>query len=213
MLHLRAGLSPFQRISMATFCSKFLISDPAIVARKRSRFTRFLHATAAGTLFERPAVQPPYVAHLDYHPPMWGVLQSSNAHVMAELNTMRNQHLDKKILFVGGDGLSILRINHLLVNHPELFLDSAPMVIPVQGEAPHGIHHMMHGGWRLYKRFIRRAADSTLGAGDGRAVMDEPTVSKFNTQIFALWWMTRACSEYLLLIAGTPGAVDIDSVP
>ena len=38
-------------------------------------------------------------------------------------------------------------------------------------------------------------------------------VKVFNTQIFALWWMTRACSEYLLLISRTPGAVDIDLVP
>ena len=88
---------------------------------------------------------PPYVAHLKYHPPMWGVLQGSYDDVEAELNHMRNAHLDKRILFVGGDGLSILRINHLLKDHPDLYLDSAPMMIPVQGEAPHGVFHVMHG--------------------------------------------------------------------
>ena len=70
---------------------------------------------------------------------MWGVLQSSNDDVEAELNVMRNAHLDKRILFVGGGGLSILRINHLLKDNPDLYLDSAPTIIPVQGEAPHGV--------------------------------------------------------------------------
>ena len=68
---------------------------------------------------------------------MWGVLQSSYDDVEAELNVLRNRHKDKFILFVGGDGLSIMRINHLLLKYPDLYIDSAPMVIPVQGEAPH----------------------------------------------------------------------------
>lgn len=209
-----AGTDPFRSMSMAGFTSLFLSSNPEICANKRKRFTNFLRATAAGTLFERPSVRPTYVAHLEYQsPPMWGVLQSSYDDVEAELNVMRNSELDKKILFVGGDGLSILRMNHLLVNHPDLYLDSAPMVIPVQGEAPHGVFHVMHGCWRLYVRFIRAAADATLGQDLGRAVVNEPTVKVFNTQIFALWWMTRACSEYLNMISNTPGGIDIDLVP
>ena len=170
-----------------------------------------LRANAAGTLFERPSVNIQYVAHLEYHPPMWGVLQSYYDDVEAELNTLRNRHLDTKILFVGGDGSSILRINYLLHKYPDLYLDSAPMVIPIQGEAPHSVFHIMHGGWRLFQRFIRQAANNTLGV-DSAAVVDEPNVKCFNTQIFALWWMTRACSEYLLMISRTAGAVDIDQV-
>jgi hypothetical protein len=130
---------------MAAFTSKFLISNHEILTNKRMRFTQFLHETARGTLFARPQVKPPYVAHVTYHPPMWGVLQSSYDDVEAELNRMRNEHLHKRILFVGGDGLSILRINHLLKDHPDLYLDSDPMVILVQGEAPHGVFHVMHG--------------------------------------------------------------------
>ena len=41
----------------------------------------------------------------------------------------------------------------------------------------------------------------------GKAVVVEPTVSTFNKQIFALWWMARACSEYILMLAHTPGAI------
>ena len=197
---------------MAAFTSKFMLSNFEILANKRNRFTMFLHASAAGTLFSRPQVHPLYVAHLKYHPPMWGVLQGSYDDVEAELNRMRNAHLDKRILFVGGDGLSILRINHLLKDHPDLYLDSAPMVIPVQGEAPHGVFHVMHGGWRLYRKFIRVCADFVLQDQRG-AVLDEITVKSFNTHIFALYWMTRACSEYLLSLSRTAGAVDITMVP
>ena len=211
--HPDAGKRPFKRISVGAFSTQFLISSPQIIANKEKRFTSFLLATAAGTLFARPNVQPQYTAHLTYHEPMWGVLQSSYDDVEAELNQLRSYHLDKRILFVGGDGLSILRINHLLYKHPDLYLDSAPMIIPVQGEAPHGVFHVMHGGWRLFRRFIRVAADATLGQDRGKAVVDEPTVKLFNTQIYALWWMTRACSEYLNMLARSPGAIDIDQVP
>jgi hypothetical protein len=196
---------------MGNFVSGFLISNPQILARKRKRFTDFLHAAAEGTLFERPAVSIPYVAHLTYHCPMWGVLQSSYDDVEKELNELRGKHLHQKILFVGGDGLSIMRINHLLFKYPHLYLDSAPMVIPVQGESPHGIFHVMHAGWRLFVKFIRRAGDETLGPQQGKAVVDEPCVKTFNTQLFALWWMTRACSEYLLMLARTPNAPDVEN--
>lgn len=141
----------------------------------------FLRASADGTLFERPFVQTPFIAHIEYaSPPIWGMMQSSYEHVQKEINIMRNEHLDKKILLVGGDGLSILRLNHLLHDHPDLYLDSAPMIIPMQGEAPHGLFHVMHGGWRLFQPFIRAAAIATLGPHESDAVMDDPNVKHFN---------------------------------
>ena len=90
------GANPFGSISMAAFTAKFLISNYEVLTNKRQRFTSFLNATAGGTLFSRPPVNPAYVAHLTYHPPMWGVLQSSNDDVEAELNVMRNAHLDRR---------------------------------------------------------------------------------------------------------------------
>eukprot|EP00965_Chrysotila_dentata_P085203 2811053-Pleurochrysis_carterae.AAC.1 len=86
---------------------------------------------------------------------MWGLLQSSYDDVEAELITLRNRHLDKRFLFVGGDGLSIIRINHLIKDHPDIYLNSAPFIIPVQGESPHRVYHLMHAGWRLYIRLLR----------------------------------------------------------
>jgi hypothetical protein len=211
-LLLATGKDPLRPISIDSFCAKFLGTNPQILANKRTRFAIYLRKASDGTLFERPSVDPPYVAHLVYHEPIWDCLQSSNADVKLELDRMRRQHLDKRILWVGGDGLSIMRINHLIHDHPDIYLDSAPIVIPVQGEAPHGILHFLHAGWRLYLRFIRAAADATL-LDRTAAVADEVTAKIFNSQIFVLYWMTRACSEYLLMLSRTAGAVDIDQVP
>lgn len=133
-----AGKKPFRPVSLANFTSLFSHSHPQIQSNKRRRFVQFLHKFADGTFFARPSVNAGYVAHIEYvSPPMWCIMQSSYEDVEAELNLMRNSHRDKRFLFVGGDGLSILRMNHLLQNHPDLYLDSAPFVIPMQGEAPH----------------------------------------------------------------------------
>ena len=129
-----------------------------------------------------------------------------------ELNTMRRMHLDKKILFVGGDGLSIIRLLGLLKNKSSLYLDSAPLIVPMQGEAPHGVYHVMHAGWRLYANFIRKLAVLTLGTSVAEhAVPEEPLVTHFNKSIYALQWMALACSEYLLRIIKTSGGrVELD---
>ena len=47
------------------------------------------------------------------------------------------------------------RLNHLLKAKPHLYIDQSPMVIPIQGEHPHGLFHVMHAQWRLYIRFLK----------------------------------------------------------
>ena len=37
------------------------------------------------------------------------------------------------VLFVAGDGLALMRLNHLLKNKPHMYIDSTPVVIPIQG--------------------------------------------------------------------------------
>ena len=149
-------LTPFgPALSMQKFCSLFLQSNAELKSRKSTRFSKFLYRAADGKLFVRPSTKPNWVAHMNYHEPMPYVLQSSYEDVEVELNVLRGRHLNKRFLFVGGDGLSINRVNHLINMHPNLYQDSAPFIIPVQGEAPHGVYHVMHAGWRLYWRFIR----------------------------------------------------------
>ena len=164
-------------------------------------------------MFARSNTVPTWKAHLTYHPPMWGIQQSSYEDVEAELNILRNRHLDKQILFVGGDGLSVIRVNWLLQKHPDLYIDSSPLIIPVQGEAPHGVFHVMHAGWRLYLRFIRKCALflDPHNANINKQVLDDPLVRDFNNSMHFMYRMTRACSEYLVHISGTPGGIDIDA--
>lgn len=204
-------MRPFRPMRIADFTAKFLHSDPEVQRNKRNRFTNYLRAASDGTLFKRPHFTPQYVAHLKYHKPIWGKLQASYADVEDELNRMRGEHLDKRILFVGGDGLSIIRINHLIKARPDIYIDSAPLIIPMQGEAPHGVFHVMHAGWRMYQRLIRIFADVTLG-DSAKAVPDDPLVSDFNKSIYGLWWMTRACSEYLLDLLDTTDSMEMDRV-
>ena len=64
---------------------------------------------------------------------MFDVLQSSYEDVEHELNVMRNEFKDESILFVAGDGLALMRMNHLLAAKPDYYLDMTPFVIPVQG--------------------------------------------------------------------------------
>lgn len=38
-----------------------------------------------------------------------------------------------KILFLAGDGLALMRPNHLLAQQPETFINFTPVIIPIQG--------------------------------------------------------------------------------
>ena len=65
---------------------------------------------------------------------MFGVLQSSYKDVEHELNEMRKMHMNESVLFVAGDGLALMRMNHLLASKPDIYFDQTPFVVPVQGE-------------------------------------------------------------------------------
>ena len=197
---------PFVRISMAAFTSLFSHTNHDLVAGKARRFTKFLHAAVAGTMFDRPRVQPRWTAELKWEPPMPNVTQNSYDDVEAELNTMRAANLAKFVLFVGGDGLSIVRIWWLLQKYPELYVDSAPLIVPVQGESPHGVFHIMHAGWRLYWRFIEWCSD-VLNRKEG-TIKEDPKVSDFNSHYYFLQIITRACAEVIGELQATGAGVD-----
>ena len=65
---------------------------------------------------------------------MVGRLQSSYEDVEYELTEMTKLHRDKFILFVAGDGLALMRMNHLLAFKAEDYIFSTPVVIPIQGD-------------------------------------------------------------------------------
>ena len=193
-------------LAMGNFTAKFMASNTEIRRRKSERFVSYILKAASGTLFTRPGTPATYVAYLRYHKPMWGLLQGKYDDVEAEINELRRLHLEHFILFVGGDGASITRLNHLINKYPDLYLDQTPFIIPMQGEAPHGVYHCMHAGWRLYWRFIKVCA---IKLGNKQAIEDPP-VKSFNSCIHFLWRITRAASEYLLELVNDPFSVPLD---
>ena len=78
-----------------------------------------------------------------YHDPMYRVLQSSYKDVEHEVRVMCGReppppappgpHASMKIMFVAGDGLCLMRLNHLLASHPDLYISMTPFIVPIQG--------------------------------------------------------------------------------
>ena len=46
---------------------------------------------------------------------------------------MRAHYQNDSVLFIGGDGLALMRMNHFLAANPDVYFDQTPFVIPVQG--------------------------------------------------------------------------------
>lgn len=166
-------------LSLDKFSRSFYLNEPDIVANQRKRWVDFLKAAANGRLLDRPNSKPLWQPYKIYQEPMFDRLQSSYADVEYELSVMTRAHRALPFLFGAGDGLSLMRINHLLANHPDKYIDQTPCVIPIQGEHPHGLFHVMHGEWRLYKPFIMWCA-TQLG---NRQVIEDPNVSVFNMHV------------------------------
>lgn len=168
-----------------------------------------MRKTADCTLFERPDYRAAWRPHIRFGPPMFGVLQSKTDDVKYEMNYLRRMAPQGAFIqFVGGDGLSIMRMNYIIAHDPWTYLDTAPMMIPVQGEAPHGTHHLHHADWRLYWPLIQVCAQHL----DNKQAVKDPTVSDFNRTFYFRLIMTRAVSEYINEIAAA-GGPDTDLAP
>ena len=120
-------------VSLRGFARLFFLDNPELVSNKRRRWQVMLRAASNGVLLERPNTPPLWRPRKVYHSPMFDVLQSSYADVEHELNEMRNMHMNESVLFVAGDGLALMRMNHLLASKPDVFFDQTPFVVPVQG--------------------------------------------------------------------------------
>ena len=105
------------------------MDNRAILANKERRWRLFLRAERNGVLLERPRVPSLWKPYKVYHPPMFDCLQSSYADVEKELNQM-HRDCAGSILFVAGDGLALMRMNHLLTSMPDIYFDMEPFVVP-----------------------------------------------------------------------------------
>ena len=122
-------------LSLNGFCRLFYLDNPELVANKKSRWFKFLKAARDGRLLERPTNAPLWQPHKLYQPQMPDRLQSGYEDVEHELREMTAFACANKVsvLFVAGDGLALMRLNHLLKNKPDQFIDMAPVIIPIQG--------------------------------------------------------------------------------
>ena len=221
----------FRRLSLKEFGLLFYSDSADICANKKARWVSFLRAAQDGRLLDRPAYAPEWNPHKVYHAPIYGALQSSYSDVELELRVMcgRRAVVDAgppvelysdhdpeypaafasaKFMFVAGDGLALMRLNHLLANKSDVYIDQTPFIIPIQGEHPHGLFHVMHCEWRLHRQFIMWCAKEV----ENEQVIEDPNVSVFNEhRYFFLHVLTRACAEYVLFISKTPGADSINN--
>ena len=196
--------------SISRFCLRFYLDCTDIAENRSSRWTKWLRAIQNGVHLARPRVRSrwPGLPHKVYQPPIFDRLQSSYDDVRFELNEMRNALPGYRFLFAAGDGLSCMRVNHLLAQSPDVYFDQSPAIIPVQGEHPHGLFHLIHCQWRLYRAFIMKCAD-VVG---NQQVKPDPTVSDLNvTRFFLFNILARAAGEYILeLCRDDPDAEDWD---
>ena len=225
-------------VSLRGFARLFFMDNLEIRRNKIRRWQLFLRAARNATLLDRPRVRPLWRPHKIYHPPMFDVLQSSYADVAHELNVMRNAFVNESVLFVAGDGLALMRMNHLLASHADVYFDQTPFVIPVQGMcacrarararyaygmrmvgartivqsyAPTGEHP--HGLFHLMHcewRLHRQFIMWCASVVDNKQVIEDPNVSVFNVhRFFFLNVVTRACAEYINFVGALPGAEDV----
>ena len=122
-------------VSLNGFCRLFHLDNAEIVANQKSRWYAFLGAARDGRLLERPSTASLWQPHKLYQPQMPDRLQSGYDDVEHELVVMTQFASEHKvsILFVAGDGLALMRLNHLLKNKRDLYIDTSPLVIPIQG--------------------------------------------------------------------------------
>ena len=120
-------------VSLRTFARDFFMDNPEVKSNKERRWVVFLRAERNGVLLDRPHVLGLWKPYVTYHEPIWNVLQSSYVDVEHELQVMRAAHSGEMFLFVAGDGLALMRLNHLLASKPDIYFDQTPFIIPVQG--------------------------------------------------------------------------------
>ena len=167
-----------------------------ITSYQSRRWHRSMKRVRAGTLFERNGIMPKHgKSSFTWMPPIFDRLQLLNEDVEFEMDVMRAepQVAQSVVMFIGGDRLSTARVEWAILKNRPKYMESCPMVIPVIGEHPHGSHHILHAGWRLWRQFIDPMAAWMSWAW----MMKEPNVSEYNHYDFALCVIVRAVAEFV----------------
>ena len=187
---------------LADFIGLFSMQSADIVVNQQDRWREFLAAAEAGKLLEKPAFNSPYPpTHYHYHPPIWDHLQASYADVNFEVDCMRASpyHRYSDAIFLGGDGLSYMRLIHRLAQDARRYVETKPILIPQLGEHPHGTYHVLHGDWRMWWPLLEKFAQIVNNC----QVASDPDISHFNEHEHFLRICARACAEYVVEISAT----------
>ena len=120
-------------LSMARFIRLFHLENPEIIANKRNRWSSMMRAVQDGSLLARPNYASTWRPYKYYHDPMPDRLQSSYADVEFEMQTITRFSKSTQFIFLAGDGLTLMRMNHLLANKPDVYIFQTPAIIPIQG--------------------------------------------------------------------------------
>lgn len=135
-------------LSMHDFTRFFSVRNPAVLANKETRFTRFLADAKDKTMFNRPNYISTWTAHFTTHPPIMDRLQSSYKDCKYEFNVILEwaRAQGHRVIFIAGDGLTVGRGNHIFSNNIDEYLDedNPPWIIWVHGEMPHMAWHVLH---------------------------------------------------------------------
>lgn len=201
-------------MSMSDFTRLFSARNPEVVANKRARFTAFLEKAAEKTLFDRPNYVSPWRAWFSVKPAILNRLQLSYDDCKFEFETVREYFRSEgyRFVFLGGDGLTVGRGNHLMVSNMHAYLeaDDPPWIIWVHGEHPHLTWHVLHAGHRAFWPFIS-ICNLVL---NNKGVPEKPNIQDhYHSLEKNLYVLVRSASEYLLEIASTSGAESIDFAP
>lgn len=135
-------------LSMHDFTRLFSVHNAEVIANKESRFQRFVELAKTKALFDRPDYTSPWTAWFSIFPAILNRLQSSYEDCRFEFDVILEHFRAKgaRFVFVGGDGLTVGRGNHLFTNNIDEYLDPTkpPWIIWVHGEMPHMAWHVLH---------------------------------------------------------------------
>jgi hypothetical protein len=166
-----------------------------IVDNKNDRFVTYM--SSVSTIFDRSVYEPKYGRTvITWRKPMFNRLQSSNEDVEHEMDVIRAHaaHSHSTLVLIGGDGLFEIRAEHAIARNPHKWIGTLPMVLPVRGEHPHGSCHLLHGGWRLWYKWMEPLLKSCDLDAHTKA---DFIVSEYKQHDFGLCILLRSTAEFL----------------
>ena len=195
-------------VTLDDFADQFEIFSRSVSHLRRARWTKYLQLTDSMQLFAR--AKPTDVGwrpHFTVQPPMWDRGQNSEEDVIFELAEIFKQAIAEdpatKVLFAGGDGLTTDKLNYQLQTDADKW-DADAYLIPMLGEAPHGLWHFGHMNHRRFRPLLVKIAEKL----NFTAFRWEPTIHKdMNTEEWLIMISTRAIAEWVIDFCKTQGAV------